>query len=95
MYFDCQDCGAPFWRSPDERWKVRCLDCWKAAKTKEKAQHEGRATSKHSQADSTSSIDAQRLRQLLQLCHPDKHGGSELAERVTQWLNEIKRGVRA
>lgn len=93
MFFDCHDCGAPFWRSPDEHWKVRCLDCWKATKTKEKAQHEGRATSKHSSQESTASIDAARLRQLMQLCHPDKHGGSELANKVTQWLAEMKRGV--
>lgn len=40
-------------------------------------------------------FDKTRLRELLQLCHPDKHGGSELANKVTQWLAEIKRGVRA
>lgn len=42
-----------------------------------------------------SPIDKGRLRELLQLCHPDKHAGSALAAKVTQWLNEIKRGVRA
>lgn len=40
-------------------------------------------------------FDKTRLRELLQLCHPDKHAGSALAAKVTQWLNEIKRGVRA
>jgi hypothetical protein len=31
-------------------------------------------------------LDATRLRQLLQLCHPDKHNGSRTAVEVTQWL---------
>lgn len=28
------------------------------------------------------------LKAMLKLCHPDKHGSSELATQVTQWLNE-------
>lgn len=35
-------------------------------------------------------IDKTRLRQLIQLCHPDKHGGSPLASEVTQWLNKLR-----
>ena len=31
-------------------------------------------------------LDVHRLRQLLQLCHPDKHGGSLAANEVTAWL---------
>ena len=41
----------------------------------------------------TSGIDrelAARIRQLLQYCHPDKHGGSQGATEVTQWLNGVK-----
>lgn len=33
-----------------------------------------------------------RVRQLLQLCHPDKHGGSKTATEITQWLLAIKGG---
>ncbi len=43
----------------------------------------------------TQEIDPVRLRQLLQLCHPDKHGGSVLANTVTQWLNDLRREVSA
>ena len=32
-----------------------------------------------------------RLRQLLSLCHPDRHAGSALSTEVFQWLQEIKR----
>lgn len=37
-----------------------------------------------------SPIDEVRLRELLQLCHPDKHGGSALAQRITAWLLELR-----
>lgn len=37
------------------------------------------------------SIDTTRLRQLLQLCHPDKHSGSKTANDITAWLNRIRR----
>jgi NMD protein affecting ribosome stability and mRNA decay len=33
---------------------------------------------------------AENWRALIQLAHPDKHGGSQGATRMTQWLNEIK-----
>ncbi len=41
----------------------------------------------------TSSLDrelADNWRALVQLDHPDKHGGSVAANRITQWLNGIK-----
>lgn len=36
-----------------------------------------------------------RVKQLLQLCHPDRHHGSAMATEVFQWLQEIKKGVKA
>ena len=33
---------------------------------------------------------AENWRALVQLAHPDKHGGSPGATRLTQWLNDIK-----
>ena len=44
-------------------------------------------------ATATTRLDrelAEHWRSLLQLVHPDKHGGSQGATRMTQWLNEIK-----
>lgn len=35
-------------------------------------------------------IDRVRLKQLLLLCHPDKHSNSERASEVTRWLIGIK-----
>jgi len=34
-------------------------------------------------------INADRLRQLRRLCHPDKHNGSKAANEATAWLNEL------
>lgn len=39
-------------------------------------------------------LDERRARQLLQLCHPDKHGGSRAATEVSQWLNAALRKMR-
>lgn len=35
-------------------------------------------------------LTIERWRQLMSLCHPDKHGGSETAVAVTQWLAKQK-----
>ena len=32
-----------------------------------------------------------RVRELRQLCHPDRHAGSALAQRVSLWLNECSK----
>lgn len=36
-------------------------------------------------------IDAERLRQLRQLCHPDKHAGSELSRKAWDWLETVRK----
>jgi hypothetical protein len=33
---------------------------------------------------------AEHWRALVQLVHPDKHGGSQCATKMTQWLNSVK-----
>lgn len=35
-------------------------------------------------------ITPEMLRRLKQLCHPDRHGSSKLAETVMVWLNAIE-----
>ena len=35
-----------------------------------------------------------QLPRLIQLCHPDKHSGSEAANKATVWLLGLKRGSR-
>jgi len=105
----CTDCGSRFYRQPDETWKRRCLPCWKASKATarptdlddeylqwfQRGFDAGRQFAEADVRREPIPFDQNRLRQLLQLCHPDKHGGSDLAQRVTQWLNEVKRRVPA
>ena len=38
----------------------------------------------------TSQFSEDDLRRLLQLCHPDKHGGSKLAQEMTTKLNRLR-----
>lgn len=33
-------------------------------------------------------VSSARWRQLLQLCHPDKHNNSKMANEITVWLNQ-------
>lgn len=37
---------------------------------------------------STPSIPANMLQRLIMLCHPDRHQGSEMSTKITQWLLE-------
>lgn len=80
MLTACSDCGQHFPRKADEVWKRLCLPCWRKSK--------GLATTTAAPA-----IEPTRLRQLLQLCHPDKHGGSELANAVTAWLLSLRKAA--
>lgn len=36
-------------------------------------------------------ITRERLRQLIQLCHPDKHNNSSASVEATQWLLELRK----
>jgi hypothetical protein len=38
----------------------------------------------------TVDMDRDKVVDLLKLCHPDKHGNSELAAETTKWLNGLK-----
>lgn len=36
-------------------------------------------------------LTAERVRELRQLCHPDRHNGSPLSVKVTNWLNGVSK----
>lgn len=97
----CPNCGDSFWQ--DAAWKSICLPCWIERKQAEKRsghsqQREQRKSRRrrdqpdHSQP--APPIDADMLRLLIQLAHPDKHGGSAGATRATQYLLELKAKTR-
>jgi hypothetical protein len=50
----------------------------------------GAPTTPAANSDILVALTQQRLRQLLQLVHPDRHNGSELSKEVFQWLGEIR-----
>ncbi len=84
-YATCPVCHNTFYR--DEDWKTLCLDCWK----------ESRGLPNHRSRQSYVDpnplavvVDDTMLRRLIHLCHPDKHGNSDAAKEVTQWLLEIR-----
>lgn len=71
----CQDC---YWASP-------------AGQRKKAQQEQAEKWSGYKQQTSVGvNLEKGMLRKLLQLCHPDKHNGSELATSVTQELLKLK-----
>jgi len=95
----CTACGAHFVRGADEQWKRLCLGCWREKKSRTHdsatcaACYQRGLAAGRAEAPSTPALDKTRLRELLQLVHPDKHAGSPLAVRITQWLNDLRRSA--
>lgn len=85
--YRCLDCGAPFLREPDATWKVRCMDCWRLSRRLHSAPVPAQAAAPV--------IEPQMLRRLLQLAHPDRHGGSEASVLATQYLLGLRDAARA
>lgn len=50
----------------------------------------GQPSAKPAGGDILVTLTQQRLRQLLQLTHPDRHDGSTLSKEIFQWLQEIR-----
>lgn len=40
-------------------------------------------------------LDSTKIRTLIQLCHPDKHGNSRASNQMTSWLLEQRRAIAA
>jgi hypothetical protein len=61
--------------------------CWRCANDDQlKAEYERGYDD--GQRDAGPRLDQARIRQLLQLAHPDKHNGSAAANDATRWLLE-------
>lgn len=82
-WHSCPECGDEYYR--DQHWKAICLDCYIERKGARKA------APPQPQAPA---IPPDMWRRLLQLCHPDKHAGSEVATTTTQWLLQMKPNLR-
>jgi len=97
----CIDCGNTFYRDPSETWKRRCFPCWKASRygnshnaglAAELATWRQRALTAESSLVElkarAAALDLETLRRIRMLVHPDKHGGSAMANEITQTLND-------
>ena len=68
----------------DQPWKLVCVTCYLKAK--------GRTAAVVSPAGA-SPVPPDMLRRLIQLCHPDKHHGSEAATTATAYLLALRKGA--
>lgn len=98
----CENCGAAFYRDTTEPWKKKCLTCWKKSKATTSTLGESANHLRHElydaleeaarlrrmlmQVERRSAIPSDVLKKLLHLAHPDKHGGSKIANEATRWL---------
>jgi hypothetical protein len=93
----CADCGTRF-RAPNSSQR-RCRRCFRALKERDEA--EARQDAYDAAWDSgyrsgrLSALNKELLRDLIQLCHPDRHSGRvDLATRVTRQLLELRERIR-
>lgn len=83
-YAKCPACGNHFHQ--DQPWKKTCLPCWK---------HRKAIADTAPPPPARPAIPGDVLRLLLQLVHPDRHGGSPASVKATQWLLEQRKELRA
>ena len=95
----CTHCGEYF--KPKYRNMKLCFNCWQKRETAFK-QYDSLLLELHdlrgiaSQSQHGEAIPVKRVRQLLGLCHPDRHHDTpreSTAKEVTQWLNELRRSA--
>lgn len=84
----CTSCGE--WFFADVDWKKICLPCWKLSKgiDPNKSRRKFHQPWEFKPPPHAPVIDAEMLRRLIHLCHPDKHNNSQAAQLATQWLLE-------
>lgn len=91
----CQECGGLLpYDSP--RYVTMHKACFAAVKRRELSDLRDEVAGLRievSRLRGRSALDAATLRRLLQLCHPDRHGGSALATETTAWLLDQRRMI--
>ena len=90
----CADCGKTFYVPPADDWKTVCRFCWREEMSaRVELQLLKAQLLNQPRLGGPRGLDLKRWRQLLQLCHPDRHGGSAAATEATRWLLEIRAEV--
>ena len=99
----CRGCGRAF--VPARAFYHSCFSCWREAQLTQAmpADSAGRRENERLRRENErlrvladqphAGLDAVTIRQLLQVCHPDKNGGSALATEVTQKLLRMREGA--
>jgi hypothetical protein len=97
----CPSCGGEFERK--HAWQRLCWSCWRQRENKrvedqgyQRGFADGLAAGRRHQPQPQPQPELlEQLPRLIQLCHPDRHGGSSAATTVTQWLLELRKRFRA
>ena len=107
MFFEtCTDCGRDFPQYAE--WQIRCVRCYRLHKEKHKRREKVEVEWGNPFAGNPAFLPAEETRQqnkdavwlranikeLLHLCHPDKHGGSEQSNKITRELIDIFKSRR-
>jgi hypothetical protein len=89
MLNTCQSCGVRF--EAEEAWKKLCFPCWK-----EKRDAENPKKTEYRQPATRTvyvpvEIPKDMLKILINLCHPDRHDGKDIATKATQYLLGLRK----
>ena len=88
----CDDCGEKFEIAASEIYKTLCKTCFIEFKKIELDYLKNRVKQLENEnklLKANGGIDADLLKRLKHLCHPDKHGGSSLSTNVFTQLSRL------
>jgi hypothetical protein len=96
----CLDCGQQFDTEPSQNYKTLCKPCFVESKKSElerlqinlewlESENKRLKLRVNALLKHQSAIKPDFLKRLKQLCHPDKHGGSQLSTTVFSELNRF------
>lgn len=90
----CLECGQQFDIEPNENYKTLCKSCFSLSKKSEFERLQKRLErleieNTRLRLQTISGISPELLKKLKQLCHPDKHGNSQLSTAVFSELNRF------
>lgn len=88
----CKDCGETFEIATNETYKTLCKTCFVEFKKVELDYLKNRVKQLETEnklLKTGGSIDADLLKRLKHLCHPDKHNGSPLSHNIFAALGKL------
>lgn len=86
---DCKQCKFHFLGAD---WEFICPSCMRRSRQayeqakQEQARRDSGRSYQPPPFHASGTIPADMLKRMIMLCHPDKHGNSEMSKTVTQWL---------